>query len=111
MADVAFAIDHRHVQPRIVRAKTGPPDDGADRTAGEIQSQWRGIFHVRRRKAARSFDLAVEAVFARPGVDGIEQPAHLEIGEGALIAQGTRELDLAVADTRKPTDETHTDGA
>src|SRR6185295_2637489 len=71
--DVALAIHRRHLEPGIVGTETGCPDDGADRTAGEIESErWR-ILHARWRKTARSFDLIVESVFTRPGVDGVEQ--------------------------------------
>ena len=45
----------------------------------------------------------------RPLVDRVEQPAELEVGELALVAQRPGELRAAVADAGEPADELHAD--
>ena len=44
----------------------------------------------------RRLHLAIEAVASDPLVDYVEQPAQLQVGEGALVAKRSRELRLPV---------------
>ena len=37
---VALAIDHRHVEPAVVGAKPGCPENGPDRATPEVKMQW-----------------------------------------------------------------------
>ena len=37
VAQAPFSIEHRHIEPAVVRAKTGRPHDRADRAAGQVQ--------------------------------------------------------------------------
>jgi hypothetical protein len=41
VADTALAVEDRHVQPRVVRAESGGPDDGLDLTAIQIHRERR----------------------------------------------------------------------
>src|SRR4051812_3613385 len=84
MADLALAIENRHLQPGIVRAVTGGPDDRANLAGGEINAEGWRAFHLGRGKAVRRIDLAVEAIPGRPLVYGVQQPVHLEIGHRAI---------------------------
>ena len=55
--------------------------------------------------------VAVQAVGARPLVDEVEQPAHLEVGQRAHVAQRSGKLRLAVVDAGQPPDELDADAA
>ena len=54
-------------------------------------------------------DRVVDAVGRRPLVDGVEQPAELEVGELALVPQRPGELGAAVADAGETADQLHAD--
>ena len=54
-------------------------------------------------------ELGVEPVLGRPLVDRVEQPAELEIGQRAHVAQRPRELRPPVADPGESADETDPD--
>ena len=67
VSDQALAVQHRHVEPRIVRMITRGPDDGSD-FARQIDAEgWRRL-DPRRRQAVWRRDRAVESIVARPGV-------------------------------------------
>ena len=89
------------VEPGVVGAEAGRPDDRLDRAAGEIEAERRRLGHDRRREPVRRRHRVVDAVGRRPLVDGVEQPAELEVGELALVAQRPGELRAAVADRRR----------
>ena len=36
---VALAVNYRHIEPAVVRVKSGRPDDGTDLAAPEIETQ------------------------------------------------------------------------
>src|SRR3954447_6237219 len=97
MADLALAVEDGYLDPGIVRAEAGRPDDGRDPATAEGQVEARRLLDPGRREAVRGLDLAVEAVLGHPPVDGIEQPSRLEVGQGALVAQRARELEPAAA--------------
>ena len=46
----ALAVEYRHFEPRIVRAKPGSPDDGASAVPVEVERQRRRLRYARRRK-------------------------------------------------------------
>ena len=69
VADQALAVEHRHVEPRVVRPVAGGPDDRLDLAGGEIDAERRRRLDPRGRQAVRRLDRAVEAVVARPVVD------------------------------------------
>src|SRR5690606_18899827 len=41
VAQASLAVEHRHVQPRVVRAEAGGPEHGADLAAPEVQTEQR----------------------------------------------------------------------
>jgi hypothetical protein len=51
-------------------------------------------------------ELIVEAVRRGPLVGQVQEPVHFQVGEGAHIGQGTRELSHAVHDAAKAADDT-----
>ena len=105
VADPALAVEHRHLEPRVVGAIAGRPDDGPDAAAGEIKGEGRRGVDCGRSKAVRRLDLAVEAALGRPAVDDVEQPAELEVGQRALVRKRARELQPAVIDAGEPADQ------
>ena len=109
VADHALAVEDVHVEPGVVGAEAGRPDDGLDRPAGEIQAERRRLGHDRRREPVRRRYRVVHAVGRRPLVDGVEQPVELEVGELALVPQRPGELGAAVADAGEAADQLHAD--
>ena len=41
VADTALAVEHQHVEPRVVGTESGRPDDGSDLTVFEVDAEWR----------------------------------------------------------------------
>ncbi len=68
VTDLALAIEHRHIEPRIVGAEAGRPDDRPDVSAGEIHAQRRRGLDLDRGEAVRSFELAVAAIIFAIGL-------------------------------------------
>jgi len=75
------------LQPRVVRTVAGGPNDRPDRAAGEVEAERRVVLDMGSRRAIRGPDRRVQAVVARPFVDEVEQPGHLQIGKRAHVAQ------------------------
>src|SRR5436190_1559542 len=86
MGDVALAVEHRQLQPGIVRPIASGPDDRLDPVLHEVPAERRGFLDTGRRQVIRRLHVAVEAVRARPFVDEVEQPTHFEIGKRAHVA-------------------------
>ena len=109
VADQPLAVEHRHVQPGVVGAEAGGPDDRADLAAGEVDAQrWR-VLDDRRSGSPGGLELTVEPVLGRPLVDRVEQPAELEVGQRAHVAQRPGELRPPVADPGESPDEADPD--
>ena len=110
MTDHALAVENRQLQPGIIRPIAGGPDDRLDPALDEVHAE-RGCFlDTGRRQTIRRLHRVVEAVRARPFVDEVEQPAHLEIGERAHVAQRPGKLRLAVfGDAGETADQPHAD--
>ena len=97
VADTALAVEDRHVEPRVVGAEPGRPDDGSDFTAREIDSRAAAMLRPRWVRSGVAGPTSPSSPFsARPFVDRVEQPVHLEVGQRALVSQRSRELRLAV---------------
>ena len=56
VADHALAVEHRQLEPRIVRTVAGRPDDRLDRPAGEVEAERRRVLDPRGRQAMRRLD-------------------------------------------------------
>ena len=108
---VALLVEHRHVEPAVVRTKAGRPDDRPDLAAAQIELQPRRRRHAGRLEALGRADVGVAAVRARPLVERVEQALHLEIGEREHVAQAAREQRAAVAHRGEPADELDADRA
>src|SRR5262249_10492012 len=87
VADPSFAIEDGHSEPGVVGAEAGSPYHRLDLAAAKIEGQRRRRLDRSRGKAMRRIDLAVDVIGVRPGVDSIEQPVHLEVGQLAHVAQ------------------------
>ena len=97
MDQPALAVHHRQVEPGIVGPEPRRPEHTADRAVVEPQVEPGRVRHAGRRKAFGRRD-ALGARVLGPFVDGVEQPAHLQVGQRAVIGQPAREQRLAVAD-------------
>ena len=60
VAHQALAIEHRHVEPRVVGTEAGGPHDRADLAAAQVDAQPRRRLDDRRLGAPRRLQLAVE---------------------------------------------------
>ena len=90
MAQATLAIGHRHVEPAVVRAETGCPDDRADTALVEIEHQRRIIVDTSRSEALGR--IAEHRVVIDPVIDRVQKTVHLEVRQRTDIAQRTREL-------------------
>ena len=113
VAQVAFVIDDRHVEPAVVGTKSGRPQ----RPTGSRRSRRSSVERRRRpaRASARSARAGRRRIAApwlrRPLIERVEQPFHLQIGERELIAQAAGEQRPAVAHRREPADDLDAGGA
>src|SRR5262249_14722511 len=96
VADQAFAVEDRDLQPGGGGPEARRPDDRPDLAAGQIQTQRGRLRNRSRFEAVRRRRAVVQTVGARPLVDRVEQPTELEIGQLALVPQRSRELRVAV---------------
>src|SRR5262249_15222830 len=87
MPDHAFAVENGDFEPRIVRPVAGSPDDRLDLARGKIEAERRRFLNARGPEAVWRLSQVVKAVLPRPAVDQVQQPAHLEIGKRAHVAQ------------------------
>ncbi len=87
MADTTFAVEHGHIEPGKVRAKPRRPEDGPDLATAQVDAERRRRLDTGGLEAMGRLDLIVQSVFAGPFVDGVEQPVHLEVRQGALVPQ------------------------
>ena len=87
VTQATLAIEHRHVEPGVVGAKAGGPDDRADLATLEIETQ-RGRFGNSDRLETTALRRRLHvAVVARPFVERVEQSLELEVGERARVAE------------------------
>src|SRR5215207_7519325 len=54
---LALAIENRHIEPGVVRAVAGSPNDRPDLARGEIHAERRSALHLCGGKAVRRIDL------------------------------------------------------
>ena len=87
MADHPLAIEDGQLEPCVVGTVADRPDDRLNLTDGEIYHQRRRVLDPGGRQAMRRLDRVAWIVVARPRVDGIQQSAHLEIGQRAHVTQ------------------------
>src|SRR6266498_3805188 len=106
VADPAAAIEHRQLQPGVVRVIAGCPDDSLDTTATQIDGQRRVGRHCRRLCSMWSVEL-VDLRTDRPLVEPVEQAIQLEVGQPTGVGKATREKGDSVAHGSKPTDNFH----
>src|SRR5215510_1253677 len=96
MRDVAFAVEHRQLQPGIIWPIAGSPYDGPDPALDEVHAERGCVLDAGRRQPIGRRHRAVETVRARPFIEELEQPPHLEIRKRAHVAQRAGKLRLAV---------------
>ena len=96
--DPAPAVEHRDVEPGQVGPVAGRPDDRADRPGPEVQGQRRGA-HERRREPLTGCP--------GPGVDRVQQPPQLQVGQRAHVGQGAGELGDPAGDPGQPASQPH----
>lgn len=107
---VTGAVDDREVQPGEVGPVAAGPDDRPDIAPAEVDGQGRRRGRVGRIEAVRGVDDVVETGGAGPGVEGVEEAVHLQVGEGAEVGERAGELGHAVAEPAEPPDELHPPG-
>src|SRR5512145_216296 len=73
VADIALAVEDRYLQPGVVGAKPGRPDDRPNSGALEIEPEWRRCFDARRFRAMRGIDDIAHPVFRGPFVNPVQQ--------------------------------------
>ena len=98
VADLALAIDHRDVQPRVVGAEPGGPEHRLEALGDEVDQDPRVLVDPRR-LGTRSL------VVAGRLVDRVEQALELEVGEVADVAQRAGERGGAAVHRREASDE------
>ena len=104
MTDSALVVEDRDVEPRVVGAIAGRPDDGSDAGATQIDLEWRGAEQPSRLVSVRWADI-VQAAAIGPAVEPVEQSVHLQVGESTGVGDTARELGDAVAQCTEPTDD------
>ena len=67
------------------------------------------VRNARRGTPMRRWHRVVDAIGGCPLVDGVEEPAELQVGELALVPQRSRELELGAPHPRHATDQLHPD--
>src|SRR5205085_3984449 len=82
---------------------------GSNGAAPQIDAERRKILDAGGFEAMRWLDLVIQSPIGGPGIDAVEKPIHLEIGQRALIAERARELRLAIGDARQASGETDPD--
>ena len=108
---VALAIEHGHVQPAVIGPRPRGPDNRTDFAALQIEAERRRGRQLGGREALRRADLGIACVIARPLVERVQHPLHLQVRQRELIAQAAREQRAAVAHGRQPADQLHAGGA
>src|SRR5688572_30926044 len=101
VAQLSLGVEDRHVEPAVVRAKPGRPDDRLGLALPQVELQWRRIGRPGGFEALRSANLGVAPVAASPLVEGAQQTFHLQVSQRKLIAQSPREQGASVADRRQ----------
>ena len=104
VAQLALLVDDRDVEPGVVGAVAGRPHDGADLAAAEVELEAAGGRRPRRLRSLTGVG-RVRAALRRPGVEAVEQPLLLEVGEREDVAQAAGEERGAVADRRPAPDQ------
>ena len=92
------------MDPGVIGLVSGRPDRRAYPFPCEIKGQRRRLLHPCRLEAMRRLHLIVEPVLGGPLVDGVEQPALLQVGQGALVTERAGKLCLAF---REPGERAH----
>ena len=88
------------VEPGQVGPVAGRPDDRRDPAGAEARRQRDGRRHARSARTAAAV-LGVDPGPVGPRVDGVQQPAQLEVGQRAHVGQRAGELRGPVADRRR----------
>src|SRR5689334_958291 len=83
--------------------KARRPHDRADLTPAQVERQARRRGRTCGLEALGRPHVHIQRPLARPGIEGLEQSLHLEIGECELIAQAAREERTAIAYRGKAT--------
>ena len=105
MLDPLMTIEYRKFQPGVVGPVAAGPDDRADLTAVQINRELGCSLHLRWFESVRSVDVVVESRPRCPFVDRVEQAVHLQIGEGAHLAERAGELGDTIADAAEASDD------
>src|SRR5579859_2542190 len=98
VADAAGAVTHGDVQPGVVGPEAGRPQGGRDLPARQVQFQRRPGIDARWLEAVRRRQLIVEPRRGGPLVCPVQEPVHLQVGEGAGVGERPGELGDAVSD-------------
>src|SRR5216683_954171 len=94
---VAFTIDHRNIEPAVVRPKSGCPDDGSDLAAPQVEIEPRRGGRAGWLEPLRRADVGVARVAAPPVIERVQESIHLEVRECKLVAKSPRKKCSAVA--------------
>jgi len=86
VADLPLSVEHRHIEPRVVRPVPGRQYDGVD-LATQLHRQSGGVVDRSRRETCRRSDLTIHVVLACPFIEFIEESMQLQIGEGGTCSQ------------------------
>src|ERR1700681_4758825 len=105
MTDLALAVENRDVEPGMVGAEAGRPQDCPYPAPSQVHAERRCRLDLGRREAVWRRHLVIKAGEAGPFVDALEKAGELQIGEGTLVAERAGELGLALGDAGKPSDQ------
>ena len=101
----ALGVDHRHVEPPVVRPESGRPHDRGDLATPQVKLQPRRLGHARRREALGGSDLSVMPLRLGPVVERAQQALHLQVCQREHVAQATGEQRAAVTYRRPAADQ------
>ena len=105
VSELALLVQHRHVQPTVVRVEPRRPHDAANRPTAQIELQRRRRGDACRLEALGRADVGVASGRAGPLVEGSEQALHLQVGEREHVAEAAREQRPAVPDGGESADQ------
>ena len=107
----SLVIEHRHVQPGIIRTKARRPDHRLDAGGVQIELSRPPGRNVRRRMSDWRAEAVAHALCVDPGVDALDQPVHLQVGERATVGQRARKFHPSAVDSDQLADELDPRGA
>lgn len=97
-------VEDGDVEPGVVGAVAGCPDDGADVVSSQSDFEQGLGGQLSRLESVRWINVAATGA-GSPLVEAVEEPVHFEVGEPAGVGKPSGELGDAVPDRAEPTDD------